>query len=358
MTHYFISYARKDAKHLARRLHAALKAKAGVTVWMDEALVTGKNWAAQIEAEIKRSDYVIVLLTPDVNRPASGTQGHSFVLNEIDYARTHHKTIIPVLVEPITLPIQLASTQYIDVTNLVSAKDRVRVVLKALPQTIQPSQNQSQKPQSQPTPGKLFQSQCLAGGLAIIFVAIIGVIFLLDTTDNENDTDTPSPVTTTSSPTPADTPQATTTATPVSTIQAASPVPTYALNFVVKADYWLLRTDTAAKTDLSSLRIRWHALTEPVTLHTLNWRERYQIDLSVNFTQLPPGTCLLLTTGASVVSEIPGCTSVYSSEYFSSSADLYVKTQSYSVSLDGGQTYPDAMKCSNSHNPCQINMPQ
>lgn len=112
--HIFISYAKKDTRALALLLRDRLRALPGVTAWMDDSLEAGSSWATQIQDEIDRSDYVVVLLSPDVNRPAS--TGRSFVLNEIDYAQANQKPIIPVMAQTTRIPVQIAGIQYIDFT--------------------------------------------------------------------------------------------------------------------------------------------------------------------------------------------------------------------------------------------------
>jgi formylglycine-generating enzyme required for sulfatase activity len=115
--HLFISYAKKDTLEVARQLRDALQVIPGVTVWMDDSLQIAAQWAAQIQYEIDRCDYMIVLLSPDVNREPTKDQPHSFVLNEIAYAQAHNKTIIPVMVQPTVVPVMLAGRQYIDFTK-------------------------------------------------------------------------------------------------------------------------------------------------------------------------------------------------------------------------------------------------
>lgn len=114
MAHIFISYAKKDTRPVAVALFRALNAIDGLSAWMDESLEADSSWAGQIQHEIDRADYVIVLLSPDVNRK---TQPRSFVLNEIDYAQQDRKPILPVLVQDTKMPVQIAGVQYIDLTD-------------------------------------------------------------------------------------------------------------------------------------------------------------------------------------------------------------------------------------------------
>ncbi len=115
--HIFISYAKVDSYELARKIHDAVIKIPGTTAWMDDSLETASSWAAQIQIEIDRCDYVVLLLSPDVNRTPSATQARSFVLNEIDYALEGHKPIIPVMAQRTRIPVQIAGIQYIDFTR-------------------------------------------------------------------------------------------------------------------------------------------------------------------------------------------------------------------------------------------------
>ncbi len=114
--HIFISYAKADTYDLAVQVRDELRKIADVTVWMDETLEPGESWALQIQQEIDAADYVVALLSPDVNRPIAGKQRRSFVLNEIDYAQQENKPIIPVMAQPTRIPVQIAGVQYIDFT--------------------------------------------------------------------------------------------------------------------------------------------------------------------------------------------------------------------------------------------------
>ncbi|MEZ4672357.1 MAG: toll/interleukin-1 receptor domain-containing protein [Anaerolineae bacterium] len=86
MTHIFISYAKKDTRELALALNQALNAISGVTAWVDQSLRAGKSWDLQIQSEIDRCDYMIVLYSPDINRHKNGEE-ESYVLTEIAYAK-------------------------------------------------------------------------------------------------------------------------------------------------------------------------------------------------------------------------------------------------------------------------------
>lgn len=115
---FFISYAKKDTRDLAFRLHSDLNSIKGVTAWIDEAIRPGKGWSRQIADELKKSNTMLVLLSEDIHRDPDGDAGQSFVINEIDFAISNKIKIIPLLVQRDTpLPLQIISLQYIDFTQ-------------------------------------------------------------------------------------------------------------------------------------------------------------------------------------------------------------------------------------------------
>lgn len=114
--HIFISYAKKDTRSLALDLEKKLKLLPGISAWVDRSLKAGRSWEIQIQSEIDRCDYVVVLYSPDINRHKQGKE-ESYVLTEITYAkRFAHKSIIPVMVEKTDPPLSLVNEHYLDFT--------------------------------------------------------------------------------------------------------------------------------------------------------------------------------------------------------------------------------------------------
>ncbi len=114
--HIFISYSKKDTRKLASDLAAALNARPGITAWVDLSLRAGPSWETQIQSEILRCDYFVVLYSPDINRHLNG-EDESYVLTEISYAKyTAKKPIIPVMAQTTAPPITLTRAHYIDYT--------------------------------------------------------------------------------------------------------------------------------------------------------------------------------------------------------------------------------------------------
>lgn len=110
MTRIFISYARKDASPIATKIYHELT-YVGYAVWMDrESLQPGKDyWDARIEAEIFACDIFIALISNDV-----AEREKSIVRDEIDWAITHHKLIIPIRIHKEAKLMRLHRVEFID----------------------------------------------------------------------------------------------------------------------------------------------------------------------------------------------------------------------------------------------------
>ncbi len=193
--HIFISYAKADTYNLAVQLREDLRKIPDVTVWMDETLEPGESWAAQIQEEIDAADYLIVLLSPDVNRPATPTQHRSFVLNEIDYAQQVNKTIIPVMAQKTRVPVQLAGVQYINFADDQSAgmtrlirriAPRAGIPMSDVPPTppqgveavkpaVLPASSKSTNSQSAKVRSPFYRRPVIVGPLLALSVIVLGL---------------------------------------------------------------------------------------------------------------------------------------------------------------------------------------
>lgn len=92
----FVSYSHAD-KSICKEITAALEAEGKLTIWFDESLVPGEEYRKKIASRIREADYVTVLL--------SGRSVKSeWVLDEVEYAKSCKKRIIPVWIEPLELP--------------------------------------------------------------------------------------------------------------------------------------------------------------------------------------------------------------------------------------------------------------
>ncbi len=189
MPHIFISYAKKDTRPLASRLYDALNAIPGLSAWMDQSLEADSSWAAQIQDEIDRADYVVVLLSPDINRKETPTQARSFVLNEIDYAQQDRKPILPVLVKQTRTPVQIAGVQHIDLTR--TPNDPAPIVRRILDRFRLQAADIASVPVARPSPQRMRTPYVLIAGLvavlALILVMVaVALLFGGDTTPTGN----------------------------------------------------------------------------------------------------------------------------------------------------------------------------
>jgi formylglycine-generating enzyme required for sulfatase activity len=161
MPHIFISYAKKDTRLQAESLFRLLNDIPSITAWMDQSLEADNSWALQIQNEIDNADYVVVLLSPDVNRQVTPTQRRSFVLNEIDYAQQDNKPILPVMVHQTKMPVQIAGDQYIDLTSTPNDVKKIveRITRRFNIETIEASYQREQSEQRQREANELRQKQ-------------------------------------------------------------------------------------------------------------------------------------------------------------------------------------------------------
>ena len=110
--HIFLSYGHDEHAPLAGRIKQDLERKEH-KVWFDvERLRAGIAWDEYIEEGLRKSDCVILLMTPhSVRRPGG------FCLNEIARALSLGLRVIPVMAVKCEPPITVCRLQYLDMTN-------------------------------------------------------------------------------------------------------------------------------------------------------------------------------------------------------------------------------------------------
>lgn len=124
MTQVFISYSRKDTAFV-RHLAADLE-KAGYSVWWDISdLRGGDDWVRLIPEAIERSEFFIVVLTP--NSTAS-----EWVRKEYTQALSLHKKVIPIMLERTAVPFALNTINFLDFTSEPAYPENVKALLLAL----------------------------------------------------------------------------------------------------------------------------------------------------------------------------------------------------------------------------------
>jgi hypothetical protein len=101
----FLSYSRND-EAFALRLADDLK-KANVPLWMDKMDIrAGQQWDVEVEAALRRSTGLVVILSPDsvASRP---------VMDEVSFALQEDKLVVPVIAYECEIPFRLRRFQYV-----------------------------------------------------------------------------------------------------------------------------------------------------------------------------------------------------------------------------------------------------
>jgi TIR domain len=110
----FVSHSWND-KAQAIDLSAKLES-AGAEVWRDDKnIAPGESILQQIAGALGRTDYVLILLSKVALR--SNTVRHELFSSLFGMLRRHRPVVIPVLLEPLTLPIFLADINYINFSS-------------------------------------------------------------------------------------------------------------------------------------------------------------------------------------------------------------------------------------------------
>ncbi|MDB5499855.1 MAG: hypothetical protein JWP28_3886 [Phenylobacterium sp.] len=119
MTTYFLSCARLDER-IALRIADELIA-AGVSVWVDQYDIRpSQHWDRAVETAVRGCQGMIVILSPRSTASPN-------VADEVSVAIDGGKEVIPILIEPCTLPLRMTRMQFID-----ASKDRDGAVRRCL----------------------------------------------------------------------------------------------------------------------------------------------------------------------------------------------------------------------------------
>jgi hypothetical protein len=110
-TRIFISYARKDGAVIARRLFDRFNARPGWSAWMDSNLHAEELFSVEIQRAILAADYLVVVLSPDVNRD----NPPSFVQRELLFATQEEidKKVFAVKAAPCFVPVIIAGVTWL-----------------------------------------------------------------------------------------------------------------------------------------------------------------------------------------------------------------------------------------------------
>ena len=110
-TRIFISYARKDGAELAHRLFDAFNRRDGWSAWMDIKLHAEELFSMEIQKALLAADYVVVVLSPDVNRD----NPPSFVQRELLFATQEEvdKKVFAVKAATCFVPVIIAGVTWV-----------------------------------------------------------------------------------------------------------------------------------------------------------------------------------------------------------------------------------------------------
>lgn len=122
MTEVFISYSRRD-RSTAEALAGELT-RLGVDVWWDSDLLGGENYRTKTAAVISRSPATIVIWS-------RSSVASEWVVGEASAAR-ERKTLIPVSIDGVDVPLDFRSLNTIDLSNWSSGESLPNMLVKAI----------------------------------------------------------------------------------------------------------------------------------------------------------------------------------------------------------------------------------
>ena len=131
---YFFSYSRVDSD-FAKKLATDLR-NAGADIWLDQLdIVPGSAWDVAIQNALNGAGGVLAIISD------TSIQSKN-VMDEVSYAISQEKRIIPLILENCPVPFRLARLQHVDFTK--DYDSALEYLLKAIKAT-DPSAPSSQK---------------------------------------------------------------------------------------------------------------------------------------------------------------------------------------------------------------------
>ena len=107
MKRLFISYSRAD-KEYVRHLVDVLR-KQDFEIWFDEQIPVGQGWDDVLEAQIKKADAMVLVLS-------CTSVASENVKDEIAFAKHSNIPVVPIKIEECNVPLRMVRTQFIDFT--------------------------------------------------------------------------------------------------------------------------------------------------------------------------------------------------------------------------------------------------
>ena len=171
---YFFSYSRVDSDFV-KKLATDLR-NSGADVWLDQLdIVPGTEWDVSIQNALNEADGVLAIVT-DTSINSKN------VMDEVSYAISQDKRIIPLLLENYPLPFRLARLQHVDFTG--DYDSALEYLLKALKAPGIPESNVPVQPVSSLRPSNRKSPRQTIIITMLILIAALLAIFLFR---NNND---------------------------------------------------------------------------------------------------------------------------------------------------------------------------
>jgi TIR domain len=135
----FFSYARSDAPFVLKVANG-LRAERR-RVWVDQLdIAKGARWDEEVENALKSCSCLMVVLSPTSVKSQN-------VLDEVSYALDEKRTVLPILLQAVSIPFRLKRLQYIDFTgDFDAAYGQLLAALDALPAPQAPSTTEEPAP--------------------------------------------------------------------------------------------------------------------------------------------------------------------------------------------------------------------
>jgi len=185
---YFFSYSRKDADFVIK-LAGDLK-KAGINVWVDQLdILPGARWDDSIEKGLRDASGMLVVLSE------TSIQSEN-VMDEVSYALSKGKRVVPLLIHNCDVPFRLARLQYVDFTKDYTAALQHLVQTLNTPQATtsvyeqaQPAESLSkqniQHPNADTLPQTKQRKNFLVPVIVVAAIISLGLYFILRGNNSE-----------------------------------------------------------------------------------------------------------------------------------------------------------------------------
>ncbi|MCB9251382.1 MAG: TIR domain-containing protein [Flavobacteriales bacterium] len=178
----FFSYSRKDSDFV-RKLGNDLRKK-GAQFWLDILdILPGSLWDEEIEMALKNCSSTIIVLS-------SHSVTSKNVMDEVSFALSENKTVIPVLIEDCNIPFRLRRMQYIDFTKgYQQGMEKLMDVLQNLNSPYSESESSIDSKFEKPDTFKKFFSTNAKLLLALLSVILLFAFWIYYNHAHNNDVD-------------------------------------------------------------------------------------------------------------------------------------------------------------------------